>query len=243
VLVLWDIDHTLMETSGLGAELYRRAFERATGHPLEQAAEVTGQTETSILSASLRLHGIAGDEPFLSRYIDTLADEYERHRDELRIRGRALPGAREVLARLAGQPGIVQSVLTGNLRAVATTKLSVFELDGHLDLEVAAYADDSPDRPALVAIAQSRAGRKYATAFGPDNTVVIGDSVHDIATGRRGGARSIGVATGSSSIEELRRAGADAVVPGLDAVAAAVTRMLGAGGQPETGASGATARG
>jgi phosphoglycolate phosphatase len=106
VLVLWDIDHTLLETRGLGAELYRHAFERATGRHVEQAAEVTGQTETSILIATLRLHGLTQDEPYLSRYVEALADEYEQHREELKTRGRLLPGARDVLAALAAEPGI-----------------------------------------------------------------------------------------------------------------------------------------
>jgi phosphoglycolate phosphatase len=47
-LVLWDVDHTLMETGGVGAELFRAAFEQATGRALEHAATVTGRTEPAI---------------------------------------------------------------------------------------------------------------------------------------------------------------------------------------------------
>lgn len=221
VLVLWDIDHTLLETRGLGATLYRRAFERATGRPLERAADVTGQTETSILIATLRLHGITEDEPFLSRYAEALADEYEQHREQLKIQGRMLPGAQKVLAALATVPWIVQSVLTGNLRAVSATKLSVFDLDGYLDLDVGAYGDDDPDRPALVAIAQSRAQTKYLTTFSRANTAIMGDSTHDVHAGLRGGARTVGVATGSASADQLHQAGADAVWPNLEAILSA----------------------
>jgi phosphoglycolate phosphatase-like HAD superfamily hydrolase len=185
---------------------------------MERAAEVTGQTETSILVATLRLHGITEDEPYLSRYVEALADEYEQHRDELKIRGRALPGAQEVLAALAAEPEVVQSVLTGNLRAVSATKVSVFGLDRYLDLDVGAYGDDDQDRPSLVAVAQGRAHRKYTAAFRPDDTVIIGDSTHDIDAGHRGGARSIGIGSGSSSVEELRQAGATAVWPSLNAI-------------------------
>jgi phosphoglycolate phosphatase len=211
ILALWDIDHTLLETRGLGAEFYRHAFERATGRPMEQAAEVTGQTETSILIATLRLHGITEDEPYLSRYAPALAQEYEQHRDQLRTRGRVLPGAREILAALAEAPEIVQSVLSGNLRAVSAAKLNTFDLDNYLDLDVGAYGDDDRDRPALVAIAQARASQRYGTSFARANTVIIGDSTHDINAGRQGGARSIGVASGSDSAEALREAGAEAV--------------------------------
>ncbi|GAA4264113.1 HAD family hydrolase [Dactylosporangium darangshiense] len=207
-LILWDVDHTLIETRGLGGELYANAFHTATGVRMTRKAEVTGQTEPSILTATLRLHGIDADEPYLSRYQAELAREYDRHRGELARRGRRLPGAAETLAVLAEQPTIVQSVLTGNLRQVARIKLEVFDLARYLDLDVGAYGDDDTDRPKLVAIAQQRATARYGTVFDRDNTVVIGDSSHDIRTGLRGGAHAIGVASGSESADQLRATGA-----------------------------------
>ena len=45
--------------------------------------------------------------------------------------------------------------------------------------------------------------------------VVIGDTPHDVACARAGGARSIGVATGGHSRDELVRAGADAALDDL----------------------------
>jgi phosphoglycolate phosphatase-like HAD superfamily hydrolase len=214
-LMLWDIDHTLLETRGLGSELYRSAFEKATGMEMQRQADVTGQTEPSILKATLRLHGIDEDEPYLSRYKEALTREYEQHQDELRSRGRILPGARDVLMAFAVEPNVVQSVLSGNLRSVSEIKLRAFSLDQYLDLEVGAYGDDATDRPELVAIAQGRAHKKYGEEFTRLNTVVIGDSTHDVKTGQRGGARSIGVASGGDSIGTLRDAGADAVWPDL----------------------------
>lgn len=214
-LVLWDIDHTLLETRGLGSELYRRAFETSTGVEMREQAEVTGQTEPSILTATLRLHNIAEDEPYLSRYLVGLAREYDHHRQDLLKRGRVLPGARETLSTLAGDPQFVQSVLSGNLRTVSEIKLQTFALVQYLDVEVGAYGDDEIDRPKLVAIAQHRAGVKYGSVFSHKNTIIVGDSTHDIATGKIGGAKTLGVATGSDDICDLRAAGADAVMPDL----------------------------
>jgi len=56
----------------------------------------------------------------------------------------------------------VQTLLSGNLRAVAVTKLRVFELDQYVDFEVGAYGDDEEDRSKLVTVAQTRAEEKYA---------------------------------------------------------------------------------
>jgi phosphoglycolate phosphatase len=228
-LVLWDIDHTLLETRGLGSELYGRAFKTATGTEMMQQADVTGQTEPSIFSATLRLHGIPEEKHYLTRYKEALAQEYEHHQDDLRSRGRALPGAEDTLATLAAEPALIQSVLSGNLRAVSRTKLNAFGLGKYLDLEVGAYGDDDLERPKLVAIAQERAQRKYGTPFSAANTVVVGDSTHDINTGRAGGGRSIGIASGSDDADTLREACADAVLPDLTdarAVLAALRELL-----------------
>lgn len=67
-LVLWDIDHTLIETRGVGAELFREAFEQATGHKLEHPADVTGRTEPAIFQETVETHGIAYTDELLERY-------------------------------------------------------------------------------------------------------------------------------------------------------------------------------
>jgi phosphoglycolate phosphatase-like HAD superfamily hydrolase len=214
-LVLWDIDHTLIETRGVGGKLYRAAFEEITGRQMEHKANLTGKTEPAILTETLGLHGLKSSDDYQAKYAEALARQYERHADELRARGRALPGARAALATLAQHSGVIQSVLTGNLRAVAATKLRVFGLEGFIDLEVGAYGDDEADRPKLVAIAQERAGAKYGAYFTRDNTVILGDSLSDVETGLKGGAKVIGVASGKSSAAELREAGAAGVIVNL----------------------------
>jgi phosphoglycolate phosphatase-like HAD superfamily hydrolase len=217
-LVLWDIDHTLIETRGVGGKLYRAAFEEITGRQMEHKAAVTGKTEPAILTETLNLNGLKPSDDYQARYTEALARQYEEHADELRERGRALPGSREALAALAEQPGVIQTVLTGNLRAVAVTKLRVFGLDGFIDFEVGAYGDDAADRPKLVAVAQQRAAAKHGLEFSRSNTVILGDSPGDVETGIRGGAKIIGVATGRSSAEELRKTGAGLVFQDLTEV-------------------------
>ncbi len=143
-----------------------------------------------------------------------------------RRRGRVLPGAVDAVAALAARPGVVQSVLTGNMRSVAELKLATFGLAAWLDFEVGAYGTESMARADLVPLAQERAGRKYGAVFDARSTVLVGDTPNDVAAGRQGGARVVAVATGRTSAAELRAAGADVVLPDLtdvDAVVAAVT--------------------
>jgi phosphoglycolate phosphatase-like HAD superfamily hydrolase len=229
-LVLWDIDHTLIETRGLGSQFYQAAFEAITNRKMIEQADVTGKTEQAILAETLRMHDIEPTDDHQKRYAVELARQYEQHVDLLRDKGRALPGGDQALAALADVPGIVQTVLTGNLREVALTKLRVFGLDKHIDFEVGAYGEDDSERAKLVPVAQERAGAKYGHRFDRTNTVIIGDTTSDVAAARDGGAGIVAVASGRDSEGELREARADQVIPDLietQRLVDAVLRALG----------------
>lgn len=221
-LVLWDIDHTLIETRGTGGRLARAAFQQITGIEPERMAVATGKTEPIILEETLRAHGIEPTEDHQRRFAEALPEQYRRHADELRRAGRVLPGAAETIAVIAERGGAIQSVLTGNYRAVAAIKLATFDLAG-LDLDIGAYADDATDRTTLVAIAQQRASEKHRAEFTRANTVVIGDTTHDVTAALRGGAAIVAVASGKTSADELRAAGAQVVLDDLRDAAAVIT--------------------
>jgi phosphoglycolate phosphatase len=214
-LVLWDIDHTLIDTRGVGRRLYHAAFEAVTGRPIEHEVDVTGRTELAIFAETAGVHGVEATDDLVRQYQIELTRQYEDHIDELRERGCALPGAQEVLRAAATATGLVQTVLTGNLRAVAITKLRAFGLDEHIDFSIGAFGDDDSDRAKLVAFAQRRSASKHNVRFDRTNTVVIGDSTSDVSAAREGGAAIIGIASGRDPIKRLQEAGAATVLPDL----------------------------
>ena len=68
----------------------------------------------------------------------------------------------EVLAALAGPAysgWVVQSLLTGNIPALARVKLGALGLIEHLDLSIGAYGDVSEVRGDLVPVARRERGR------------------------------------------------------------------------------------
>ena len=215
VLVLWDVDHTLIETRGVGYAIYQRAFPAATGRPLNTLAQVSGRTELDIMRETLRVNGIKPTDESTDKLATALINEYEKARDELATTGRALPGAAQTLQRLAAEPRVHQAVLTGNLRDVARIKLEVFGLDTLLDLRSSAYGDDHNERSKLVAVAQARASDHTGTAFDNQHTILIGDTPKDIEAGLTAGVRAIAVVSGKSTAEELHAAGATIVVDNL----------------------------
>ncbi len=222
LLVLWDIDHTLVENHGVNKEIYAEAFELLTGRRAERRAETDGRTEPEIMRNMLIAHGIEPTSDYLGRVTEALETATVGGVSRLRERGYELPGARAALAKFQGMPGIAQSVLSGNIKANAYTKLSTFGLQEYLDFEVGGYGSDDDVRAKLVGVAQRRASVKYGVNFGPDTTVLVGDTLRDVRAGLEGGARVVGVASGSDSMEALLKEGADAVLPDLRDTAAVV---------------------
>jgi phosphoglycolate phosphatase len=225
LLVLWDVDHTLIETRGVGLAIYQRAFPAATGRPLTELAKVSGRTELDIIRETLRINGVEPTSAAVDRLATALIQGYEDARAELGGQGRALPGAHDVLDSSVANAAIFQTVLTGNLREVARIKLEVFGLDGFLDLDAGAYGDDHQERAELVAIAQERTRQRSGVLLSNDKTVLVGDTPNDVAAGLKAGARVLGIATGKTTLRELRDAGATYTAKDLNEAATLLTTM------------------
>ncbi|MFI0349198.1 HAD hydrolase-like protein [Actinomadura sp. 9N407] len=207
-------------------ETYAGAFELLTGRSAEHRARTDGRTDPIILGDLVERHGLAVSAEDEARFGEVLAAALSSRTERLSQVGYALPGAREAIAALAAVPGVVQTVLTGNIKANAYTKVATFDLHHGLDFEIGGYGSDDIVRANLVGIAQARASAKHGVNFSPGNTVVIGDTPRDVQAGRLGGAYVVAVASGSDSVERLRAEGPDVVLADLvdtDAVVAAVT--------------------
>lgn len=227
LLILWDIDNTLIDNAGVSKEIYAAAFEALTGQRPSQPARTEGRTDPEIISDLLEAHGAAA-VPW--QEVETaLTDAGLGHRDSLAKRGQVMPGVLDLITALAVVPTVVQTIVTGNIRANATVKLAAFGLLDWLDLEVGAYGSDDSDRSQLVAIARRRASTKYGGNFaGKASAIVIGDTPRDVQAAHAGKARVLAVASGVHTEAELRAAGADDVMPNLSGTATAVRIVLAA---------------
>ena len=218
LLVLWDIDGTLVDSAGHGRFAFEEAFESVTGRAAGEVS-MAGRTDRQIALSML-----AGESHHLPTLLDGLTAALERREESIRRDGHALPGVEEVLRRLDGADDVVQSLLTGNLAANAAVKLGAFGLERWLDLEVGGYGSDPHEaRSDLVRVARERAAAKYAR---PDDTVLVGDTPLDVRAAHDGGARVVAVASGPYGTDELEQAGADVVLADLsdaDRAIAAVT--------------------
>jgi phosphoglycolate phosphatase len=115
------------------------------------------------------------------------------------------PGVVEVLEQLAAKD-VLLAIATGKSRRGLERTLKQHGLGGHF--LILKTADDGPGKPdpciLLDAIAEAGAS--------PLSTVMIGDTVYDVAMARSAGAYALGVGWGYHEPEELNAAGAHAIL-------------------------------
>ena len=230
LLVLWDVDYTLVNASGVGWHLYNAAFEELFGRELPaaaKAASMAGRTDHAIVLDVLGLAGVPDPDGQVRAFEAALARLGRGAHGMVAESGTALPGAQDALDALAAVPGVVQSVLTGNVMQVAEAKLAPLGLAAHLDLAVGAYGNEHEVRAELVPLARDRAAAAYQADFSGDATVLVGDTPLDVAAALDAGARAVGVASGQFPAAALEAAGAGAVLADLTATGQVIAAVLG----------------
>jgi phosphoglycolate phosphatase len=227
LLVLWDVDYTLVRADGLGTRLYEDVFRELFGRDLAAVAPKAGRTDRAITLDTLELAGVDEPQTRVDDFLAALARRVAAVDGSQTTHVRAAVGAQTAIAALAGA-GLRQSVLTGNIRPLAALKLRAAGLGEHLDLEVGAYGDVHEVRAELVPVARRAASLAYGADFAGLSTVLVGDTPLDVAAALATGARAVGVATGSFAAAELVCAGAHAVLPDLTDAALVLAAVTGA---------------
>lgn len=200
-LILWDIDGTLIVSHGAGVRAMEKALTKRFGVTVDLGAiDWAGRTDTWITGEVFRHCGLP-DTPenshdYLEAYLELLPLELTNGRQ-----GQVLPGVLELLEVLHHRTDVAQGLLTGNLKRGAEFKLTHYQVWHYF--EFGAFADDSPRRNDLGPHALRRAKERHAVDFASDRTFIIGDTPHDIECGKVIGARTIAVATGKYSVNEL----------------------------------------
>jgi len=225
-LVLWDVDGTLVDSARLGRDAFHEAFERVTGGPPREDVPFAGRTDLEIALDMLEQSGVESGEELLDRFEEALVDAMAARVDDLRALGQALPGVEAVLQRLQNEPGVVQSLLTGNVERNALIKLSAFGLARYLDFAAGGYGSDHRRRGELVQIARRRAEERHGIRLESSDVVLVGDTPLDVAAALEGGARAVGVATGPYDEHALAAAGAHGVLTDLSNADAVIREVL-----------------
>jgi len=197
-VLFWDLDGTLLLTGRAGLYAFEEALEEVTGATSDLRELATpGLTDAGVAKLVLEHAGQPSDpdtvEAVLRAYERRLPDSLPRRQ------GRVLDGVREALEDLAGRDDVRSYLLTGNTPSGARAKLRHYDLDRFFRNGEGAFCIDHGSRVEI-------ARRALPLADGAEAAYVIGDTPADVECGKAIGARTIAVASGWHSAEDLAAA-------------------------------------
>ena len=183
-----------------------RAFEDLYGvRDAFNGVPFNGRTDAWILSQAGDRHGVDASNlaKFKPIYLEYLAEELDRPGPRKGV----MPGVRALFDTLAKRTDVYLALLTGNFAEGARLKLQHFDLWRYF--ECGAFGDTVHERNELLADALTQVAACSGVHTLPSQSIVIGDTPLDVGVALAGGARSIAVATGSHTTEQLLASGAD----------------------------------
>lgn len=213
-LVLFDIDHTLVDVLAFHEPAYTSALKEVYGVDARlRDIQFSGMTTPNIVCELARLSGVPGEkvEAGLPRALEVLARDIIANLDG-DLRESILPGASEVLEALRAD-AICLGIVTGNPRAIGEEVLRRTHLLPYFAVRV--YGDEAAERWQLAALAVERARQLVATPIEAHNVVVVGDSPHDVRAGKRVGAATVAIGTGLHAHDTLAASEPDVLLADL----------------------------
>ena len=216
-LLLFDIDQTLINSGGAGLRALDRACFQLFGIT-EAMKDVSphGKTDPAIAREILRVRFAQGPSE-LNGTISSILDTYLSYLKEevaLSPNYRVLPGVISILDAALSAKDVMLGLATGNVELGARIKLGRGGLNAYFSF--GGFGSDSEDRAELVRRAGEKAGTRYGKPIASSDVFVIGDTPLDIDAGIRAGFKTVGVGTGSYSVEELLDSGATFAIPDLE---------------------------
>ena len=199
IVLFWDIDGTLLTTGKAGVPAWEQAVREIVQRDFQLASfRVAGLTDYQIAVRTFEMLDVPVDEAtirkMVGRYESLLPQELPKKQ------GHVLPNVREILELMSGRSDVRSYLLTGNTRGGARAKLTHYELF-HYFID-GAFAEDAGNRSTIATRALQLA--RNAGPVADDGIFVVGDTPHDIECATAIGARTVAVATGGYSLDELR---------------------------------------
>jgi phosphoglycolate phosphatase-like HAD superfamily hydrolase len=187
-----------MTTAKAGVPAWETAVRETTGKDFELSSiRVPGLTDFQIAGRTFELLGVQPVngmlERMVTRYEDLLPSTLPLKQ------GHVMPNVREILETVRARDDVRSYLLTGNTRRGARAKLTHYDLMNYFP--DGAFAEDQGIRASIAARALEVARRNGPVT--DEQLFVIGDTPYDIEAAAAITARTIAVATGGYSVDEL----------------------------------------
>lgn len=206
-MILFDVDQTLVSIRGGDVIALNAAFEQVHGIA-EAFREFTfaGGLDLPLMIEAYRKWGIMTDGAGKIPDLSVFKAAYFEHLTRILgtwVKGMVCPGVPELLESLASDSQVQLGLETGNFRESAFIKLHRYGLD--VFFEEGAFGGDHFERREVVATAIAKCQERSGRTYSPGEIFLVGDTPHDVEAGRANGVRTLAIATGNYTFEELTK--------------------------------------
>ena len=202
-LAIWDVDGTIVDSRKTISECMDRAFERCGLAP-------PGYDRTRTMVGLGLYEGIAvlvedgTDASTIHDLCASYKEAFVAHRSQPGFTEQLYDGALDTVSRLVNDNWLL-AIATGKSRRGLDAIFKSHKIQQYFD--TIWCADDGPGKPNPFMCLEAMS----AVGAEPDQTVMIGDAVHDIGMARAAGVKALGVSWGFGTARELEAAGAHKV--------------------------------
>ncbi len=215
MLILFDIDGTLLSSEGVGRASMLAAGQELFGSDFTfDGVDVSGRLDTLIWHDLAVSNSVEPNDTNHTRFRRTYAKYLEQN---LRIsdRTRALPGVGEFVAELRQRTDLTLGLLTGNYPETGRMKIRAVSIEPSW-FPVQAWGDQAATRRGLPPLAMTQCAEIHGNPIDSRQVLIIGDTPHDVDCAAVNGCRSLAVCTGAFSEDELHAARPDRLVRTLE---------------------------
>jgi phosphoglycolate phosphatase len=223
-LIIFDCDGTIVDSQHMIVAAMDRAF---TDHglavlPRAKTLSIVGLSLNEAISRLLPQSNVGIVEKVAQSYKAAFGDlrRDPSHHEPL------YPGAIDAIRQLSAREDTVLGIATGKSRRGVAAIFDRMELHPHFVTIQTADNHPSKPHPSMIRTAIQEAGASAAT------TVMIGDTTFDIEMAKNAEVAGIGVAWGYHPVDQLKSAGAHAIVHGYGELIPAIDRLLSPEFQP-----------
>lgn len=225
MLILFDIDGTILLTQRAGTAAMQAAAQELFGHHFTfDGIEMGGWLDPIIWHAVATANGI--EDP--ASHHDRFRAAYKQHFEDRLANNptvQVLPGIVDLLSALIVEEDVTLGLVTGNYPETGLLKLQAAGIDPSI-FKVAAWGTDGSHRRELPLVAMAQYEAHCGQAIAPSDVVIIGDTLHDIDCAKANGCRSIAVSTGFCPADKLAAKKPDLLVIDLSDTQLLVKWML-----------------
>ncbi len=202
-ILLFDIDGTLLYTGGSGKIAFERVFSEFFGVEHVWGNLIPdGKTDPCIvqeLAQAALKRSLNGEE------CGRLERQYLIYCEEELLRApnfRLVPGVEVVLQHLSQKKDCLLGLATGNFEEAGWSKLERGGIRQYF--QFGGFGSDSSDRLELTQIGLKRGKSLLKAGEKLEEVYLIGDTEHDLAVGKKIGAKTIAIATTEEKMKRLK---------------------------------------